>query len=299
MSNFQWTGTTSTDFNTTTNWLGGAVPNASAAVYFTAGSLNNIDTNLDQSATTWTSLNTDMSFNSLIGNADSAVLAYLKTHVPLINLGLPSPTGTPSGSGKVYIDNGANATTVNVYGGANSPHDAYSTPYRLLGSSITTINALAGIIGVALSVGETSTVTTTTVDGGTVIFGAGATHTTINEYAGSITSFSTNATTTANIYSNYTWYGTGAITTLNIFANGNVNYEGTGTITNLNLNGGTIDFSSGTGAVTVSNCTRYPNGRVIDPNKRVTWSAGIIDAGGASMVDNHSVFGSNRTTTIS
>jgi hypothetical protein len=130
------------------------------------------------------------------------------------------------------------------------------------------------------------------------VLGAGVTPTLINIISGSVVSSSTHTAPDVTVASTYVFKGAAAHTALKVLTGATVKYNGTGTIASLTYSG-TVDFSEGVGAVTITNATRYPGGKILDPNKRVTFSNPVQDAGGAKATDDSSDFGPNRTWTVS
>lgn len=295
MANPVWIGTTSGSYTTTTNWIGGAIPTTGDNVYLTAGALNSLTTNLDQSAVTIGTFTQDMGFTATVGDLTAGVRTNLKLHCPIVSLGISAPTGNPAGSGKIYLDFGANATVCTVANTGRQAADAGQTPTHLLGTSLT-LNVNGGLVGVGLNVGEVSTLTALNVDGGIVILGAGVTPSSVTAYSGSILSASTITCPAITLYStaNYVFTGAATHTAITAYAGSTVTYNGTGTITAINL-GGTLDLSGGTGAVTITNMNRYPGGKILDPNKRLTFTNAWVDIAGAGLKDNRSDFGPGRS----
>jgi hypothetical protein len=248
MADKVWLGSTSDNYSTTGNWLGGT-PVATNNVFLTFGAINDILNGLNQSAVALASFNQDMGFVKNVGSLTAGVRSSLQINTPLATLGLNTPTGSPSGSGRLYLDFGAVATVVNVLNSKGQATDSYQTPVHLLGTSLT-LNALGGMVGVA------------------------------------------------RLASTYVFKGAAAHTALKVLTGATVKYNGTGTIASLTYSG-TVDFSEGVGAVTITNATRYPGGKILDPNKRVTFSNPVQDAGGAKATDDSSDFGPNRTWTVS
>lgn len=290
-----WSGTTSNDYAVTTNWTTGTVPTTGDAVFLTTGAANPIGTSLDQHTVAIASFTTDMGFNSTVGDAAN----YLQIAAPVATLGLPLPVGSGSGSRRINLNFGATAAIVTVLNSPNQGTDPGMPPVRLLGTSLT-VNALGGLTGIAVGIGETSTLTAVMVDGGTLILGPGAAVTTITIQSGMLISSSTSTVTTATIQGqnsqlSYVANGSGAHTTLTINS-GTVQHNGGGTITDLTLGvGATYDRSNTITPVTITNCTRYPGAKILDPNGTIIFTNPWQDAGAASLADNRSTFGPNRT----
>jgi len=109
---------------------------------------------------------------------------------------------------------------------------------------------------------------------GTVILGRGTAITTINATGGSIINQSQTGTITAATLARQatmTHEGSTPFTTLNVDKRSSVFYAGSGTITTLNLTG-TLDLSTGSGAVTITNANLYDGATIRDPLGRLTFT---------------------------
>ncbi len=268
-----WNGSVSTNWGTAGNWST-AVPVSTDAVVLTNSPVA-INLGLAQSGVTLASFLQDMSYTGLLGTATS----YLNIGATTFNLGRPV-TGGGQGSRRINIQAANSGATVFVWDSATSANDTTFTPVRLL-LTAATLNVDGGTTGVALYPGETSSISALNITQGasqpTVILGAGVTLTTATMGAGNVFSYSTNTTTTATMNgpSNWTHYGSGAYTTVTVGQGSTLTYPGTGTITTLNLRG-TADFSGGTGAVTITNCTMQAGAVILDPLKRVTFTNPVL-----------------------
>ncbi len=297
MSKTIWTGTISTDYSVSGNWSNG-VPIAGSDVYFSISSLNGVDSGLAQSGVNISSINIDLGYQNFIGT----ISTYLQLHCPAVTIGLGLPTGNPSGSGRLNLDLGGTAVAVSVLQNTPSPIDAFQAPIRLLGINLT-LSMEGGVVGVATGIGEVSLIKSATIDGGTLILGAGCPVDTLNLIQGTVTNSCSRNDTDGNVVDTltvggvYIFNGTGSHNSMTILNGGTVTYNGTGTIVDLNLSG-TLDLSQGTAPVTIDAVTRYTDGKILDPNHRVTLISGVQDAGGATMQDNGSVFGPNRQWTV-
>ncbi len=292
MANKIWTGAVDNSYSVAGNWIGG-VPVATDNVYLTTGYINSINAGLNQSGVAITSFNADLGYTGSV--ADSGT--YLQINSTNVILGKPMATGNASGSGRMNLNFGSVATTVNVYGGSTNSTDLYQTCYKLLGTSISQLSVLNGQVGVALDIGSVSGITSVTIDGGYVVFGPGVGNPTFTLNSGILNSATTATVTASTINGIYNYSGTGAHTTMNILGGGYVNYTGSGTIDTLNITGN-LDLSNSLlpfGSVTVNFINRFPGGSINDPNGVLAIANWITDVGGATLLDNKSTFGPNRT----
>jgi hypothetical protein len=65
---------------------------------------------------------------------------------------------------------------------------------------------------------------------------------------------------------------TATINTLNAYTGGTVEYVSTGTITQIGLYGGTLDARINAGAFTVTDATIFEASKLLDPNRRITYT---------------------------
>ena len=280
MANNLWVSASDTAWSTTGNWSLAAVPVSTNNVYMSADySVSSVLSGFAQSAVTLASLNIDLSYTGLIGTVQSGGTAtgYLNIGATTFNIGLPVPQGAASqGSSRININAANSGAIFNVLGSGQSADPGY-TPVLLLGTSLV-LNCLGGSTGVALNPGETASVTTLDMVQGSsapsVLLGAGCTLTTGNVLAGVLTNVSAAASTViVRGAGSLVHLGTGGYTALTIADGRTVLYTGTGTITSLIAAGpGLLDFSQGTGAVTITNYTVYPGFSIRDPLGRVTFT---------------------------
>lgn len=288
MSLTVWQGAVSTDYAVSGNWTNG-VPTTSSDVRLTFGAANPIDASLNQSGVTISTFTQDQGYTLTVGDDTT----YLQLHCPLTYLGTPSPSGSGNGSGRININFGANVSVCTVLASANAALDPNVSPVRLLGTSLT-LNAYGGIVGLGETLGETSTLTALVVDGATVTLGAGVTMTLLNLFSGTVTNNTTITVPAANVYGNYTSNGTATHTALTVLNKGIAVMNAPCTITAL-IYDGTLDLSQGAGVVTITNATRYPGGKILDPNGRAVFTNFVQDAQGAQQSDARSTFGPNKT----
>lgn len=242
------------------NWDGGALP-ANTNDVFIDNSSSDILYGLDQSAVeTLASLNIGKSFTGKIGYNGAAGYSgtYLQVACTVINIGKHSGPGSPSGSGRIMIDTGTVASTINVYGTSNSPTDTNKPSVRLLANEATTVlNVKKGKVGVAYESGETSTLATINesyesnkTSDADVYIGSGVTLTTLYKTGGSC-ELGCAATTVTNFAGDIETLGSGEITT---FTNhgGTAMLKSTGRIITCNAIGGVTDVTKSAGVNTLT-----------------------------------------------
>jgi len=285
------------DWSSADNWDGGAVPGGAASqnVYLDNWT-EDILYGLDQSgiANTLDSLNSDQSFTGKIGPDGATGYAgdYLQIKATVLNIGQHNGPGTPSGSGRIKIDLGSTACTVNIHNAGN-PADPNKPAIRLLANNAaTTIEVHKGKVGIAWEPGETSTVGTITESFVTqkgsdadVYIGSGVTLTTFNKTGGDAV-LGCAATTVNNDGGNMTTVGSGVIATLNITA-GTITSNSTGTITALNTTGtGVIDLLKSAAARTITTAKIGDTGKIKYDPSVVTMTNKVqpFDASGAIVI---------------
>ena len=245
------------DWNTVTNWDGGAVPGGAAAqdVFVEAAT---VYYGLDQSgiANTLASLNIARSVvgtNGAVGRASP----HLQVKATIVDINYHWGPGTAAHLAPVNVDTGATASTITVYdSGTNAT--ATSPAVRIKAAAAgTTLTVWKGRVGVANESGETATLGTITVTyasqlktDATVDIGEGVTLTTLVQTGGDVTLSCAATTVTANA-GTLTTAGSGAITTLNING-GTTTSNSSGTITNLNVNAGICDLTKSQIARTIT-----------------------------------------------
>jgi hypothetical protein len=244
-----WTGAENTVFGNNDNWLDGARPENGDDCYCTA------DYNVDIMGQIYLydlgSFTVESGYTGTIG---TKAIYFAPTSITALDF---------KGSSESYINVNASAIDVRVDGTASAITG--KSGLYLLGSAIDELNVISGTVGIAARAGETASVTTLTINGGTVNVGDGATLTNATIYSGNLVS-QASITTIKNYNGGVTTEEAAAITTLNLF-NGTHNHDGTGTITTANIEGGTLDlFSSGL-ARTITTLNLEPGGSIVyDPD---------------------------------
>ncbi len=283
-------------WDTLANWSTGALPGGGAGEdIFIEDFSGDILFGLDQSgiANTLTSLNISKSFTGKIGPNGSAGIAaaYLQIKATTVNIGQHFGPGSPVGSGRIKLDLGATASTVNVNGTATGADDGKPALRLKMASTTSNLIVNKGIVGLAAEAGETSSVGTVRVSFLTnrasdseLLLGDGVTFGGTNtlDISGGDTTLRVAVTTVTIKGGTLTKTGSGAITTLNADG-GTVTTWGTGTVTNLNASGAAITSNS---AGTITNLTI--NGGSVDFTKSPvlrTVTTPKLNAGGVLKYD--------------
>jgi len=273
------------DWETAANWDGGVVPIAADDVVITDNAIN-ICWGLDQNAITLDSLTIKKSYTGRIGldykkfatAADGATTTaskieyrenYLKISSTVVTIGEKSGIDTETGSTRILLDTGSNASAITVQETAETSADAGRSAVRLLAnhasSTIHVQDSLGGVGIAADDVGETSLVSEIKFFGSNsssqINIGSGTTFTTYYQSAGTALMRAAATITTItmdggvlNTYGDYT------ITTLTL-NDGTVNQAndktGGDAVTTLNLVGGTFSTrnSGATRTIATANIT--------------------------------------------
>lgn len=275
-----WIGTT-TNWGTAGNWSNTTVPaNTDTVLINAVSSQSNIDAGLAQSAVTLAVYSQDMSYIGLIGTPQSGGTStgYLAIGSTVFYFGTPSVTGQGNGSRRTNVSAVNSGAIINILNTGATANDIGATPL-LLKTNAAVMNCSGGISGVALYPGETATIATLNMVVGagapSVMLGGGCTLTTGTILGGTLNNGSSAASTvTVRFQGSLLHTGTGGYTSLTISDGRTVTYNGTGTITALVFGGPScvLDFSQGTGTVTITNTTGYSKCQIKDPLKRVTYT---------------------------
>lgn len=233
------------DWSTAANWSGDTVPTTGDTVIIKDTAVS-ILWGLAQSGVTLADLQIHRSFTGYIGlnhmafltNATTSTTAkteyrahYLAISATLLTIGENLSSVTPTGSTRIKIDLGSNASTIMIIGTAASSAETGRPSIRLLNvhaSSTMTVRSAPGGVGVAAEVaGEVSTLSkiqiTDTSTETKVLLGSGVTLTTWEQQGGTNAIGGLAAT----------------ITTMNVLG-GTLRTEGDYTITTVNQYGGTV-----------------------------------------------------------
>lgn len=253
------------DWETAANWSTGAVPTSSDDVVFESNSEEVFW--LPSSEQQINSLKIAHSYTGKIGlpaesfkTTDSASVStareyrttYLKARTASAEIGNYSGVQQGSGSGRIKLDFGSTtACTILVYRTASLATESALQPVRIKAShASTTLAVFAGTVGVATdTAGETSQLSSISIEAGNMFVGDGVTLATLQQNGGTV--LTENAPTTVNV------------------DDGQLTMIGTGTVTNLNV-AGTCDNTQST--LTITNCSIYRNAQYSTDYSRVTHS---------------------------
>lgn len=228
---------------------------------------------------------------------------YLAIDCTTVNIG----QGDGTGSGRIKINAGTVATTLNVYR-TGSRVETEIPPLLWKGTHTdNVINVTRGDLGVAIFAGETANAETVRVgyydrkdSDSKVYIGSGFTHKaggTWTQTGGEAECWSNLITATLEV-GKLTVAGSATATTITVNG-GTCYYASSGTLATANVSsGGTLDFRRDNNSRTVTNANLYSGGRIYDSQKTVTWTNGIdfVQCGfGDVTVD----LGKNRTWTPS
>jgi hypothetical protein len=264
------------DWTTVGNWSGGALPADGDTVIFKDSSIN-VCWGLAQSAIEPALLRIDKTYTGRIGlNRMFATTAagasnstttleyrdqYLQIGPVLCEIGQNFGAAQSSGSGRIKIDFGTDATTCTVFDTATAPSDTGQTAVQLLVNANTSdifVRSAPGGVGIAIGPGEASVARLVSISDITtaskVLCGPGTTLTTWTQKGG--TNFISPAATITTVTvegGELTIEGASAITTMNVYG-GTVYSNTTGTIGTLAINGQTAvaDFQESTRTRTVT-----------------------------------------------
>lgn len=267
------------------NWTGGAVPVNSDVVYI-EGSSTPIRYGLDQSAVTLAALYIEADYTGQIGLPESNITGsatypeyrdqYLAIGATLLRVG----GGSGEGSGMLRINTGSVQTALSVHRTASSAVAGVPAFWWKGTHASNTVSVTRGEVAAAYRGTDVATVTTfqTGFETGetsdaTVEIGPGTTLTTLTMQGGTVT-LSAAATTITKNGGNLTITGTGAYTTIRTWK-GDLSYRSSGTTTNLFCGAAAVDFRADMRPKTITNCDLYAGAEVRDPSGVVTWTNGL------------------------
>lgn len=289
------------DWSTADNWSGDAVPVNSDDVFIENSSVD-ILYGLGQSAVTLTSLTIAQTFTGKIGLPERNSNGYAEYRYTDGYLAIGATTtnvgrGDGAGSGRIKINYGSVAGTVNVYASGGAIETGIE-PLLVKGTAFTSINVFGGSVGIGVIsqlAGETCTVTTLRLLGGYVRTGPAATISTKDQYGGVIDSYFT--VTTCNMAGGVHNHYASTMSTVQING-GTLNWESSSNPTTVIVNnGGVIDFGGDTRALTITNLDFYAGATYRDPYARVAVTNGP-DFNQCSLPEVTMNFGKNRRMTL-
>ncbi len=252
------------DWSTLANWSDGALPADTDTVIFKDSSIS-VAWGLALTSIEPTLLRIDKTYTGRIGlSRDFATTAdggstvttaaeyraqYLTIGPTTLQIGQNFSASAASGSGRIKIDLGTDASTVVIYDTAAAPSEVGQTAVQLLANNNTTdifVRSAPGGVGIAIGPGETTTIRTVSISdtstASKVFCGPGTTLTTWSQNGG--TNFISPAATVTTVTCNggsLIIEGSSAITTVSC-TGGTVISNTTGTITTATVNGTSAIF---------------------------------------------------------
>lgn len=268
------------------NWSTGSLP-ANGDTVFVQNSNSDLLYGLSSlSAVSLASLIIDASFTATVGlpytNASGGYVEYRARYWQIQSALVSIGYGPGSASGRIMHDAGsATACTWTVFNTGQTVEQNLPSLILKGTNAGNILFALKGSIGVAIFASETSTLATldcgfTSNQSGdvTILCGSGLTLTTLNQTGGAIT-LNAGLTTLSTIGGKITIWA-GNITTLTN-EGATVVYNDSGTITTANVSKtGVMDLSQAQPNLTITNCTLNAGATWLDPNRRGTYSNGVI-----------------------
>jgi len=244
------------------NWSSGSVPVSSDDVYISTGAVP-ILYGLAQSSVTLASFNESQSFTGTIGLPTYNSSGYYEYRTKELQIGITTANigqgSTGSGSGRVKIDVGSVACTLNVYN-TGQTLDSGNPSFIWHGtSSSNVVNINKGSVGISFFPGNTAQIATLNLgyvsnqnSDVQLVCGVGASIATINQNGGIVT-LNNGATTITINGGTLSVLGSAGVTSLNI-EDGSVIYNSTGTLaTAIVTESGSLDFSQDQRPKTVTN----------------------------------------------
>jgi hypothetical protein len=287
------------------NWSGGAQPGGGDSVYFTDLDVDAKHKLETYAAVAFTKLNVLASYVGKLGlprlNEDGDLyVEYRQRYFQTTTLTLNVGAGDGNGSGLIYLDSlAANNVILTVYKtGSPVDSDLPSLVWKGTGSG-NKVHVFDGSVGLGLFPGETATITTLNVEGGTVLHRNGAIVGANLLGGGSVTfDGSTITTLTVKGSGTATVFGAGGCGTIQMWA-GTVKYNAPVNITTVRVRAGCVlDFSDLHTAIVITNLTKDYGGVIKDPNGMVTVTNGVIHNGRLTTSDGDD-WGMGRTMTLS
>ena len=257
-----------TVYSLANNWLAGAIPVNTNDVILPAGMANAVSYGLNQASVLLASLTHEKGCNVGVGASNVGSNVYLQIDADNVYL----HTGTTS----CYYDID-NSTLVQVSGAGRGSLTTGVYGLNLKGTSNAALTVLSTVdatssISIAKGRGESAAFTTISIAGGIVDLGNAVTMTTLIVKGGAVSTESS-ATTLTFAGGSVTLKAASAFTTVTVNEDLTLKYESAGTIAALTLQpNAVLDCRGFTGAHTLTNCTRYPGSRIVDPNKTLTFT---------------------------
>jgi len=235
------------------------------------------------SAVTLNSLSIDQSFTGKIGLARNNPAAYVEYRPQYLQIGATTVTignGPGNGSGRIKIDGGSAATTVNVFNSGQPAETGLKSILWKGTNAANVVNISKGSFAAGYLEGDSASIATlrqgyqTNPGGDTdVLLGPGCTLTTIVKTGGSLvvnSSFTTLAQGPGKAGTTSIIGGTPGTMTI---TGGTLVYRTAGNYTTLEVGvKGTADFSQDPRARTGTNTTLNSGGTLLDPGQSVTFT---------------------------
>lgn len=270
------------DWATVTNWSLNALPATGDTVYLTRTS-SSILYSLPQSGVTLAALLIDSTFTGQVGLQRFNPSGYYEYRPTYLQIGVTALTvggGTGSGSGRLKIDLGAAACTVQIIGTGTTVEQGMPALVLKGTNAANTLNALQGDVGVAVESGDVSTLSavrigyqTSRSSDVTMSLGAGCTLTTIAQNGGLLTYASNVTTHSITGGGSAVVLGATNIASLDIERASSVSYQGTGTLTAVAVGSRcSLTFSQDPRARTITNLTLDSSCSFSDGAKTVTFT---------------------------
>ncbi len=280
------------------NWSPVNVPVAADDVIVEASTVD-ILYGLAQSAVTLTSLTVKQSYTGKIGLPQRNAAAYDEYRATYLAISATTVTigqGDGTGSGRIRLDTGVNACTLNVLNTGAAIDSGVEALLWKGNNASNAANIFEGSVGLCALAGETGGVTNLRVNGGTVNCGSGLTITNKDQTGGTLTTNSNIGTLcTQNGGTHYHRNGTLASTKID---GGTLYYASPNNITLLDIgSAGTVDLSQDLRTLTCTTCNLYAGATLRDPQGRVTWTNGI-DLERCSIDDVTIDVGSHKKLTV-
>lgn len=256
------------------NYRDGAAPAAGDELSFEASA---VDCLYGRALLTTFTLGSVRWTQSYTGKFGGAIFPLL-IKATLAEIGENYDANTPAGSTRINVDFSTVQTTVTVFNTAATSADTGLRPVRIRGThAANVLHVRKGLVALAASRSdETSQFSAVNVSWTTnqfgdadVTIGAGVTLATLTQTGGTVALRC--AATTVNAWAGkLTTAGTGAITTVNA-KGAAITANSTGTIGTLNAQAGSVDFTKSTSARTVS-AVAFPAGATC----RVAWDPAVL-----------------------
>lgn len=292
------------DWSSTNNWSGGAIPVGADIVYIDNSAVP-ILYGFAQSAVTLAELHIPANYTGQIGlpkRNQGGYSEYRDDYLAISATILKIGAGPGAGSGRLKINTGTNATTLDVERTAPTLEPGVPSFCWKGVHASNAVNITRGHVGISFFGLDAATLPTlrvgyvTSVDNdANVVCGAGTTLTTVNQLGGRLEVNSN--TVTANVRGGeLTLKGAATLTTLDLgvldprnLAKSRFYYNSSGTITTCNLRrNGTLDCSQDMRTRTITTLNQYAGSSIFDPNNGVT-KAPVL-SGGATPVEVGNVF---------